>query len=242
MATCDTARPAPLRCPTLADVLASALQLLPKGRAWQSNEGGPEIPIDRAFNPDAFNPDAFSTTSRGGSTLYRFWKAVADCFAFANQRLCDLRLEFFCATRRETDDLWMAEYGLPDACDPFPDLCTKVAAIGGSRCEYYAAIAARAGWSIGCREDVFSCGSRAGFSRAGKASAGATIGLATTIVTVFLNQSPALGPTGRNLATRAGRLRAGRRQSCGPDLSPLTCLMSRIVHAQIKTVYEVSNA
>ena len=150
MSECEVALPAPLRCPTLAEVLASALKLLPKGRAWQTHEGGPAPPLDRGFNPGAFDNDAFSTRSKPGSTLFRFWKAVAACFTFVTQRLCDLRLEFWCATHKETHDLWMAEYGLPDLCDPFPDLCTNVAAIGGTRCEYYAAIAARSGWSISC--------------------------------------------------------------------------------------------
>lgn len=240
MVTCQTARPAPLRCPTPAGMLASSLQMLPSGRAWQSNEGGPVPPIDKGFNADAFNNDAYSTRYRKGSTLYRFWRAAAEGWNFVNQRLCDLRLEFFCATHKETDDLWMAEYGLPDACDPFPDLCTKVAAIGGTRCEYYAAIAARVGWSISCSERLVSCGSRAGNARAGKARAGATLGLASLLITVNLGESPAYAPVGRYLASRAGRMRAGRRQSCGPDLSPLTCLMSRIIHAEIKTVYEVS--
>lgn len=240
MSECEAARPAPLRCPTLAEVLASALKLLPKGRAWQTHEGGPAPPVDRGFNPGAFDNDAFSTRSKPGSTLFRFWKAVAACFTFATQRLCDLRLEFWCATHKETHDLWMAEYGLPDACDPFPDLCTKVAAIGGTRCEYYAAIAARSGWSISCIEQVVTCGSRAGFSRAGRARAGGTLGLATLKIIVDLNQSQAYAPTGRFLAARAGRMRAGRRQSCGPDLSPLQCILSRIVHAEILTIYEVS--
>jgi len=241
MSVCENARPAPLRCPTAADILAAALAILPKGRAWQSNEGGPVAPIDRAFDPASFSNTAFSTRYRRGSTLYRFWKAVAETFAFLNQRLCDLRLEFWCATHKETDDLWMAEYGLPDACDPFPDLCTKVAAIGGTRCEYYAEIAARMGWSIACIENVFSCGDRVGFSRAGRARAGATIGLAVLKIVVYLPESPAYTPTGRYLTTRAGRMRAGRRQSCGPDLLPLQCLLSRVVHAEIQTVYEVSN-
>jgi len=240
MTTCGNARPAPLQCPTFAQLIESTLLKLPHGRAWQSNEGGPAIPVDRGFAPGAFNNTAFATRYRQGSYHYRFWKSVAAAFDFCNQRLCDLRWEFFCATHKETDDLWMAEYGLPDACDPFPDLCTKVAAIGGTRCEYYAEIAARSGWLISCVEDVVTCGSRAGFSRAGRAKAGGTLGLATLKIIVSLN-SPALAGTGRNLASRAGRLRAGRRQSCGPDLSPLRCILSRIVHAEILTLYEVSD-
>jgi hypothetical protein len=241
MTTCGSARPAPLQCPTLAQMLASALQLLPLGRAWQSNEGGPAIPVDRGFDGEAFNPEAFSTAYKPGSTLWKFWQAVAGSFAFTRQRLCDLRFEFFCATRRETDDLWMAEYGLPDACDPFPDLCTKVAAIGGTRCEYYAEVAARAGWSIACERAFSDCGSRVGCrALAGRAKPGRPTGFGTLVIRVFVNESPAYQPIGHHLPPFAGRLRAGRRQSCGPDLTPLQCLLSRILHADIKTIYEVN--
>lgn len=241
MATCQNARPAPLRCPTLVELVASALQLLPHGRAWQSNEGGPAVPANRAFNAGAFNNDSFATKDRPGSTLYRFWRAVATAFDYCNQRLCALRYEFFCATHKETHDLWMAEYGLPDLCDPFPDLCTKVAAIGGTRCEYYAEIAARSGWEIECSDVVGKCGSRVGFSRAGKAKCGRTMGLAEMRIIVHLPSSSALQSRGRYLPSISGRMRAGRRQSCGPSLAPLVCILSRIIHAEINTIYEVSN-
>jgi hypothetical protein len=142
--------PAPLQCRSAAEVLQAILQLLPRGRAWQSNEGGPRMGLVRAFDPGVFDDPPFPTQSRVQSIMLGFWRAVANCVTFILSRYCDLRLEFWCATHKETHDLWMAEYGLPDACDPFPDLCTKVAAIGGTRCEYYAAVAARAGWSITC--------------------------------------------------------------------------------------------
>ena len=116
------------------------LALLPRGRAWSTHDGGP-FPGDR---------------------LYQFWTAVAAVFEYANQRMCDLRREFFCATESETNDAWLADYGLPDDCDPYPDLCAKVAAIGGARCEDYAAIAARAGWDIECIVTTSSCGATAG--------------------------------------------------------------------------------
>jgi hypothetical protein len=65
----------------------------------------------------------------------------------------------------------MAEYGLPDGCDPFPDLCTKVAAIGGTRCEYRRARrlvdmprshAARAGFGATAGSDLFGPASAPG--------------------------------------------------------------------------------
>jgi hypothetical protein len=216
---CAIAR-APFVCPTNDQVIDAALSLLPKGRAWQTHEGGPR---DRDGRP---------------STLLRFWKSVADVLSFTNQRWCDLRLEFWCATQTETRDLWMAEYGLPDACDPFPDLCTKVRAIGGTRCEYYAEVAARAGWSITCEPVVTGCTTRAG-------SGGALAGIAIPghethaglKITVDLNNSPAWTGGPRTLPL-AGKFLAGRTLTCGPDLTALQCIMERIVHAEIEITYE----
>ncbi len=246
MAECEAARPAPLRCPSPAEVLESALALLPRGRAWQSNEGGPVAEIVAEFSPDDFSSDDFATRSRRGSTLRKFWQAVADVFAFVNQRLCDLRLEFWCATHAETHDLWMAEYALPDPCDPFPDLCAKVAAIGGTRCEYYAEVAARAGWSISC-DELIRCGTRTGarFARTGCARVGSRRWPSLLRVRVDMAASPAYVSSGlRRRKPRTGAFRAGRRLSCAFDptaieIAPLECLMSRVVHAEILIQYEV---
>jgi hypothetical protein len=240
MTECITARPAPLRCPTADEILTSALQLLPQGRAWQSNEGGPPIGQTIGFDPGGFDPDGFSATYKKPSILRQFWKAVAGVFSFTNDRLCALRLEFWCATHVETDDLWMAEYGLPDACDPFPDLCTKVAAIGGTRCEYYAEVAARAGWSITCEDGFVVCGTKVGSasSKAGRASPGRRTGAILKIL-VDLNNSSAWSGLSRAPAM-AGKLKAGRGLSCGPNLSPLECILARVVHAEIQIQYEAS--
>lgn len=235
MTECANIRVGPLRCPTRTEILEAALALLPRGRAWQSNEGGPIAGVEIGFQPGAFSDDGFSTKYRRTPILRRFWTAVADVFAFANSRLCDLRTEFFCATRKETDDLWMAEYGLPDDCDPFPDLCVKVAALGGARCEYFSAITARMGWEIECFDGAVICGSRAGHARAGRAQPGFARALDMRI-NVRLRESPAYG--GR-IQTRplAGRLRAGMRMACAPDISPLKCLMDRIVPAHVRVTY-----
>lgn len=238
---CDAARPAPLRCPTTPEILEAALALLPRGRAWQSNEGGPQPGHDVAFDPGGYSDVDFVTDAEKPSILRRFWLAVADVFAFVNARLCALRLEFWCATQTETRDLWMAEYGLPDACDPFPDLCTKVAAIGGTRCEYYQFIAGRAGWSLTCDEENNHCGTRVGGrrSRAGHMRSGKSSGSIIKVIVDLKNSLAYSGP--RHQRSLAGRMRAGRRQSCGPDLSPLECLMARVVHAEIQVTYEVIN-
>lgn len=225
------------RCPTLEEITEATLALLPRGRAWQTNEGLPQPGYSAAFAPQAFQDSAFPVTGKRISVLWQYWRAFSDVLYFLNQRLCALREEFWCASINETRDEWMVEYGLPDACDPFPDLCTKVAAIGGTRCEYYAEVAARMGWSIECRERVLFCGSRAKTALAGRARAGRVLSIAQLQVIVHLGSSPAYSG-GYIAPPLAGRFRAGRRHTCGPDLSPLKCLMSRVVHAEIQIVYE----
>jgi hypothetical protein len=229
-------------CPqTLDEVTEQTLKLLPRGRAWQTNEGLPPRGMEAAFNPEAFNNDAFSTQDRTGSVLWQYWRSFAVMMYFFYVRLCALREEFWCHSINETRDEWMIEYGLPDPCDPFPDLCTKVTALGGTRCEFYAEIAARGGWTIDCQETYSRCGGRAGCSFAGNYRAGSTIGRAELRIIVYLDQSPSWQEEGRFLPSLAGRMRAGRRLSCGPDLFPLQCLLSRVVHAEILTIYEVRN-
>jgi hypothetical protein len=239
MSGCEVAERAPFRCPTLAEVRASMLALLPRGRAWQSNEGGPQSGVAIGFDPGGYDNDGFATQYRKAAVLYQFWTAVAEVFSYVNDRLCALRLEFWCATQTETRDLWLAEYGLPDDCDPFPDLCTKVAALGGTRCEYYAEIAARAGWSITCVDRISSCGTYVGgrASKAGRARPGRRKGAVLTIIVDLANSPKFTGPA--HATAKAGRMKPGRRLSCGPDIGPLECLMARAVHAEIQVTYEV---
>ena len=231
-----------MRCPTLDDLTSAILSLLPRGRAWQTRDGQPMPGYEIAFNPKAFNNEAFGTSYQKPSILWQFWRSFAEVSEYLVQRACALRLEFWCQSINETRDEWMYEYGLPDDCDPFPDLCTKVAAIGGTRCEYYAMLAARMGWSIECVEKMIFCGSRAGSATAfaGKAKAGILIGAANIKIIVHLNDSPAFtGP--RIRSSRAGRMLAGQRLSCAAlAINPLQCILSRVIHAEILTIYEAS--
>lgn len=226
-------------CPSPTEVLAAVLALLPRGRAWQTHEAGPQPGTEPAFDVEAFENEAFSTASLRPSIIRQYWAAVAAVFTFVNQRLCDLRLEFWCATHSETHAEWMQEYGLPDACDPFPDLCTKVAAIGGTRCEYYSDIAARAGWAISCRDAAAFCGVRSGARRAkaGMAKPGRVRSGFLIIVVDLKNSRSFTGSA--HIRPKAGRLKAGRRLACGPDIGPLECLLARVVHAELQVKYEV---
>lgn len=202
-------------CPD--DMLAKTVAALPRGRTWQTD--GTE-------------------RDEADSRLTQYWHAVADAFQFVNKRLCDLRLEFWCASQTETREQWMTEYGLPDACDPFPDLCMKVAALGGVTCEFYAAAAARIGWNIGCARDDGNCGALVGCAYAGHAITGGRIVTSRLIIHVDLSTSPAY-VAGFVAPPLTGCMQAGQILSCEPDISPLMCLLDRIVHAHVEVEYRI---
>lgn len=211
----DLCRAAPTdtdRCPSVDECLSTLLALLPRGRAWQTHDGGP----------------------RAGSILWRFWRAVARVLAFANDRICAARAEFFCATQAETRAEWLAEYGLPDDCDPFPDLCAKVRALGGSTCAYIAAVLAAAGWDAHCALDT-RCGVRAGF-KAGCGQAAGSPQQGILRLVVYTATSPAYSPP-LSQPLKAG-FKAGAKLGCGASASPLYCLIDRIApaHALVQVV------
>ena len=206
-----------ITCPTDDEMTAATLALLPRGRAWSTHEGGPE-------------PD---------TVLYKFWRGVALPFAFLHRRICALALEFFCASQSETYDQWLEEYGLPDSCDAYPDLCSKVAAIGGTRCEYYAEIAARAGWSIECFSNDGACGGEAGCMEAGCDEPGFGLLPCQLGIRVILPMSPAF-VSPRTPQPEAGLLEAGQILGCPVDIEPLKCLLERITRAHLQLIYVVS--
>jgi len=232
-------------CPAADEVLAYLITLQPRGRAWETHDGGP-FP---------------------GSLRWRFWNAIAGVLAYANDRICKAREEFFCASADEHLDVWHEQYGLPDGCDPFPDLCLKVAAQGAQRCEYFVEVAARAGWTIDCVSAWEACGGRAGdqagsqadyygadLPMAGQFQAGKQLGCdeqsaafpsatagamesATLTIIVYLESSPSYEPA-TALEPQAGSLQAGESLGCGDNsLEPLQCLIERIAPAHALILY-----
>jgi len=221
------------------------LALLPPGRAYQLNDGGPWP----------------------GSVLYRFFDAVASMRAWFNQRICDMRREFFCATASETLDVWNAQYGLPDDCDPYVDLCVKVAAIGSQRCEWFKLVAQRHGWTIACVEFEGFCGSQFGCARFGGGvpattdnrprfgrqryaqrsgcapeyvASGHCFGAQDVnqiLIVVYLNSSASyVAPTVTPLLM--GRGRFGQHMTCAVDsIAPIKCVIERITPAHAIIVY-----
>lgn len=198
-------------CLTKEQTLGQIIKLLPRGRAWRTDEDTP--------------------------VRLGVLRAIASLYAFIEERLCALRLEFFCETESETHEIWLEQYGLPAPCDPYPDLCTKVAAIGGTRCEYYVEIAKRAGWAIECAASL-GCGAIAGCAFAGTAQTGQGPVFSTLNIKVFLDQSPAY-QAGPRTPSLAGRMLAGWSLSCLPDIGALECLLARAVHAHVLVVYEI---
>lgn len=209
--SCANVSPSLDLCPTQDQIVPQLLALLPRGRAWSTHEGTPQP----------------------NTTIWKYWNALAAVWAQLNKRICDLRKEFFCASASETLDLWLQEYGLPDDCDPFPNLCAKVSALGGVTCAYYAATAAELGWSIACV--VTNANLNAGCLEAAMPPGG-DAGPSTLVIAVDLEASPAY-VAGQIFGPVAGFLEANMPISCGPDISPLDCVLERIVHAETQIIY-----
>jgi uncharacterized protein YmfQ (DUF2313 family) len=186
--TMNTCTPGPAQdiCPTEADILPQLLAMLPRGRAWGNNDG-----------------------AQTSGVRIGFWTVVAHLLAYINRRICDLREEFFCATAKETLDVWDAEYGLPDNCEPFPNLCAKVAALGGTICSYYQQICAASGWTIQCFTADNACGARFGGARFG-ANVGAVASTISRFGSSRFSQKIGCGA----LAGSSGAPRFGAMEAC----------------------------
>jgi uncharacterized protein YmfQ (DUF2313 family) len=200
-------------CPTADELAPQYLALLPRGRAW--GEGGPG--------------------REPGGILYGWIYALAIVMAAAHATLCTLKLEFFCATATATLDLWQEDYGLPDDCDPYADVCAKVAATGGVTCAYYEEVAASIGWSITCGT---SCAIDCGLIEAGMVG-GPVAGPGTLMFVVYLAGSSAFSGSTQVMGPVAGFLEAGMAPACGPDITALDCVMQRIAPAHADIVYSL---
>ena len=227
----------PFVCPDATNIV----KLWPRGRAWPITHDPStyERYLDWiAQFPRGTIPDTKSWPA--GFVMAGFTKVIIDVFQYLVDRLCALREEFWCATQIETRDVWMAEYGLPDACDPFPDLCTKVAALGGQTCAYFQQVAGWAGWGIDCVDNAPVCGFMAGCTYTGVGSrAGGVKGTSIQII-VSVPDSPAYHVY-KNQVAYAGCLMAGHILGCSElNIVPLQCLMERIAPAHVVINYEIA--
>lgn len=231
------------RCPTKWDLWRQAMALLPRGRAWQTHE---DSTIDRVETGHNAQVGTFEVGATGIgaepvietlTVLEQYWAAHAEVLDYLHRRACALLEEFFCATTVEQRAEWGIDYGFPDPCEPWDDLCHKVAAQGGATCAYIAGVAARRGWSVTCVDCVPIERLTAGNARAGCARPCGCPPF-TLIVRVSLADSPSYtAPV--FLRAKAGRARAGKTPMCGPAVTGLLCLIERIKPAHIRAIYEV---
>lgn len=239
MTSCPQTAPPRFTCPSLAESIQATAALLPTGAAWPANDGGGTVARFLAW-----------LAGLGGAVPARWpvgyvqagWVAsVGSVRNWAETRFCALADEFFCASARETLDAWNAEYGLPDGCDPFPNLCAKVSAFGQPRCDDWVSLAATLGWEIECIDAHQGAGSQCGIAQCGTAQCGTGIQATVVNITVLLSQSPAyLVPAA--VPSIAGRMECGfRLGGGGVDISSLTCTFDRIVPAHLTVNYNTVN-
>lgn len=231
--TCPTTLPGPFRCPTLDESIAATLALMPQGRVWPARDPGIYARFADWLGSLTGTPALADWPA--GYVQTGFFAAVGAVRNYVESRLCDLRMEFWCATHKESHAEWLAEYGLPDDCDPFPDLCAKVAAQGGAQCSYFQEVTARLGWHVDCYDWTGCRGARVGRARAGRARTG-TPRPNVLLIVVHTPSSPAFNG-GAQTQPRAGRMRAGQRLTCPPDIGPMQCLMDRIAPAHVEVQY-----
>jgi uncharacterized protein YmfQ (DUF2313 family) len=256
MLSCPSSARPPYTCPTLEQSIQATAALFPRGKAWPVSDGGNTVdaflnwlanlggdvyaladPYQASVVPDIYLPLLPRNPSQWppGFVQAGFAAALGTVRNWIESRFCNLKNEFFCSSAAETLDLWNAEYGLPDHCDPFPDLCAKVAMVGGTPdCAFWTGIAATLGWTIECNDYRSACGSQAGCSLAGTAFAGEGIQPATIVITVVSEQSPAYQYTG--IAPLAGLVQSGMQLNCAPNITSLSCAFDRIspAHYQFK--------
>jgi len=206
-------------CPSDAEVAASIAALRPRGAAWRN--GG---------------HDALA-----GSTMGDFFDSLGEVAGEADRRICALVDEYFCSSAVETRDLWALEYGVPDGCDPFADVCEKVNAVGDSIPAYAEAVALKRGWSIGITEVFVTAveDGSIGMGLMGTMLMGAVNGVAWTI-TINLAASPSYAVP-LDVEPLMGLMLLGDGFNCGPDIAPLVCLIRRIAPAHADLIFQTIN-
>ncbi len=238
MASCPSSARAPFSCPTLEQSILATAALLPRGKAWPVNDGGGTIANFLAWLAALGDAIPAPGDWPPGFVQAGFIAALGTVRNWIESQFCALKAEFFCASAIETLDLWNAEYGLPDNCDPYPNLCAKVGYFGSPQCASWAALAASIGWSIACSN--FAGGTQAGCCYAGNALADQ--GQQSTIIniTVFLGGSASYG-VALSTPSRAGRMLAGQQQQCQADITSLECAFQRILPAHLTVNYAVED-
>lgn len=237
MSSCPENDPGPFVCPTLQQSIAATAALLPRGAAWPANDGGGMIAQFLVWLGGLTSTPAPGQWPKG-FVQCGIVAAIGTLRNFAELQACALLKEFWCASQTQTADLWNEEYGLPDPCDPGADLCTRVAAIGGTTSAYFQDIAARAGWSVSIQNNASFCGTPCGApsALAGLATCGAQAVIGLT-VTAHLSASPAYAGGVESVQPLAGLMLAGMTLNCPPNTGALQCLLARIMPAHVPVAY-----
>lgn len=226
----------PFFCPDKWALFAQIMANLRPGRATQTNWDTVEIAEAEGdvWPPD--NPWAGRLTP-----LQQYWAAVAEVLAYLHARACALIPEMFCSTIAETRREWEIEYGFPDPCEAYDDLCEKVNAIGGTRCEYFVAIAARRGWDVTCLDCAYADGSDTadcGAADCAGAACDPDCGPDTIFITINLATSPAYSAP--EIPPSADCAVADCTVVCDPNVENLKCLIERVKPAHVRAIYIVS--
>jgi hypothetical protein len=124
----------PFRCPAKWELFRQILDLLPRGRAWQTHEqvyeridslidGLPNFALDESSLSSGDDPSPDLAVSL--TVQQRYWAAFAEVLAYLHARACALTEEFFCATTSEQLADWQADWGFPDACEAYPQAASS---------------------------------------------------------------------------------------------------------------------
>lgn len=234
------------RCPTKEQYLEQLMALLPRGRAWQSHNSTTSANVTRYTDGIAEAGEAQMDEEEMGqpallierTILASFFAAIAEMFEHFSLKACKLLDEFFCETIDETFDVWADDYGFPDPCWPWDELCEKVAAQGGASCAYIVWAAARRGWKVDCRDcESADYAAMAGCAMAGCSWPCAPCDANVLHITIDIENSPSY-TVRRSNPPMAGIAMAGCASACsGPDPQQIECLIERIKPAHVEAVY-----
>lgn len=230
----------PFECPDKWALFEQISALLRPGRATQTHRDTIEIAEagGEVWPPD--NPWGATLT-----VMQQYWAAFAEVLEYLHQRACAVVDEMFCSSVDETLAEWGVEYGFPDPCEHYADLCAKANAIGGTRCDYFVTLAALRGWSVSCLdcEDTAPASMRLGCGgwRLGDGHhIGCTCDGEAIFIVIDTAASPAYVAAEPPLLGCGWRLGDGHTLSCGPDLGSLQCLIDRVRPAHVPVHYVIA--
>lgn len=239
MSPCSPIIDDPLRCYTKWELWRQIMALLPRGDAWQSNEDiferYPDFSTGVGQDGAVFEAGASSIgiepEPRRLTVMQRYWAAFAEVLEHTHGRICALIPEMFCGSIRETLPEWAAEYGFPDSCEPWDNICDKVRASGGASCAYLQSLAARLGYTITC----IDCGPSLARADAMTADCTPVCECAPNVIRIQIPASQAAGyvPFAADAAV------ADCTPVCPTPPDAVVCLIERFKPAHVKAIYEV---